>query len=105
MVYAYLYVTIWHYIPIICTAEVATMVHADILCWLKIQTIEKTNKIKETKSPSQNHGKTIENNQKKQKKQRSQPLGGLCMAWTYYRGNFALWLCIVHVQQKPTNPR
>ena len=82
----------------------ATMVHANILCCLKTQTIGKTNKIKETKKPSQNHGITIENNQKNQKNQRSQPLGGWCMAWTYYRGNFVLWLCIVHFKQKPTNP-
>ena len=42
----------------------ATMVHADILCCRKAQTIGKTKKIKETKDPSQNHSKTIESNQK-----------------------------------------
>ena len=78
----------------------AKMVHADILCCLKAQTIGKNKKLKETKKPSQNHGKTIENNKKK----KSQPLGGLCMALTYYRGTVALWSCTVHVQQKPTNP-
>ena len=50
----------------------ATMVRSDIYCCLRAQTIGKTKKIKETKDPSQNHGKTIENNQKNQKNQRSQ---------------------------------
>ena len=50
----------------------ATMVRSDIYCCLRAQTIGKTKKIKETKDPSQNHSKTIENNQKNQKNQRSQ---------------------------------
>ena len=55
-----------------CTADMATMVRSDIYCCLRAQTIGKNKKIKETKDPSQNHSKTIENNPKKQKKQRSQ---------------------------------
>ena len=82
----------------------ATMVRSDIYCCLRAQTIGKTKKIKETKDPSQNHGKTIENNQKNQNNQRSQPLGGLCMALTYYRGTFALWSYTIHFRRKPTNP-
>ena len=46
----------------------ATMVCSDIYCCLGAQTIGKTKKIKETKDPSQNHSKTIENNKKKTKK-------------------------------------
>ena len=46
----------------------ATMVRSDIYCCLRAQTIGKNKKIKETKDPSQNHSKTIENNKKKQKK-------------------------------------
>ena len=64
IVYAHLHVIILHYIDIICTADTATVVHADIYCCLTDQTIGKTKKIKETKDPSQNHSKTIENNKK-----------------------------------------
>ena len=53
----------------------ATMVRSDIYCCLGAQTIGKNKKIKETKDPSQNHSKTIENNQKNQKNQRSQEPG------------------------------
>ena len=101
IVYAHLHVIILHYIDIICTADTATVVHADIYCCLRGQTIGKNKKIKETKDPSQNHSKTIENNQKKQ---RSQPLGGLCMALTYYRGTFALWSYTIRFRQQPKNP-
>ena len=104
IVYAHLHVIILHYIDIICTADTATVVHADIYCCLTDQTIGKTKKIKETKDPSQNHSKTIENNQKNQKNQRSRPLGGLCMALTYYRGNFDFWSYTIHFRRKPTNP-
>ena len=45
----------------------ATMVRSDRHCCLRAQTIGKTNKIKETKDPSQNHSKTIENNPKNKK--------------------------------------
>ena len=83
----------------------ATMVRSDIYCCLRAQTIGKTKKIKETKDPSQNHSKTIENNQENKKKnQRSQPLGGLCMALTYYRGNCGFWSYTIHFRRKPTNP-
>ena len=67
IVYAHLHVIILHYTDIICTADTATVVHADIYCCLTDQTIGKTKKIKETKDPSQNHSKTIENNQKNKK--------------------------------------
>ena len=46
----------------------ATVVRSDIYCCLRAQTIGKTKKIKETKDPSQNHSKTIENNKKNKKK-------------------------------------
>ena len=59
IVYAHLHVIILHYIDIICTADTATVVHADIYCCLTGQTIGKTKKSKKPKTPARTIAKPL----------------------------------------------
>ena len=81
-----------------------TVWHSDTLCCLRAQTIGKTKKSKKPKTPARTIAKPLRITKKKQKNKRSRPLGGLCMALTYYRGNFDFWSYAIHVRRKPTNP-